>query len=100
LVVTNEGKKSGRNLSPSRLLWFLAWLLATTPRPPFCVEKWRLSDAFLEAARDIVRLQNAESKAVAEGTSLERFELAVNIARERKDAAKLAYMLRVQSHGC
>jgi hypothetical protein len=66
----------------------------------FCPERNFLTDLFLEATRDLVNLQYAEAEAMAFGAKLERFDLALECAREKKDKIKLAYMLHMQKHGC
>ena len=41
-----------------------------------------------------------EAEALSQGISLERFDLALEAARGKKDKIKLAYLLHVQVHGC
>ena len=73
---------------------------SSSPKPIFCLERKLLSDSFVEATRDIVRLHYAESDAVIHGESLERFDEALELARRKKDQVKHAYLLHVREHGC
>ena len=57
-------------------------------------------DLFLEATRDLVALHDAEAQALIQGASLDRFDLAIKLARYKKDEIKLAYQLHVRKHGC
>jgi hypothetical protein len=75
--------------------------MASQARPAFCPDKKRLLNLFAEAAREILRLETEEMKVVTEGKpGLERLDLALTVARENRDRAKLAYMLHVQQHEC
>ena len=76
--------------------------VATSPLPlvAFCRQKKRLADLFVEAAREIINLQRAETQALLAGANVERFDLALKLAREKKDTIKLAYQLHVRKHGC
>jgi hypothetical protein len=65
-----------------------------------CPEKRALADLFIEAVQDLVTLQYAEAKALTQGTTLERFDLALEWAREKKDKIKLAFLLHTRKHGC
>jgi hypothetical protein len=48
-----------------------------------------------------MELQDAELKALQEGTSLERFDVALDAAQSRKDKIKQEYLLHVQVRaGC
>jgi hypothetical protein len=76
--------------------------VASSPLPlvAFCRQKKRLADLFVEAAREIISLQHAETQAILGGANLERFDLALRLARQKKDEIKLAYQLHVGKHGC
>jgi hypothetical protein len=70
-------------------------------KPKICQEKQSLGYAFIEALRTVMNLQNAEAAVLVQGApGLERFELAIQRARERRDQAKLAYILHISRHGC
>lgn len=74
---------------------------ATRAEIAYCAEKHRLSERFVEAARDIVKLQDAETKTVtSEGSGLPRLDLAMEVARKRMDEVKAAYLQHVKEHGC
>ena len=69
--------------------------------PRVCHEKQRLASVFLQALRSVMHLQNEEASVLLRGApGLERLDLALQRARERRDEAKLAYMLHVNRHGC
>jgi hypothetical protein len=55
---------------------------------------------FLEATRELVALHYAEAEALIRGVSFDRFDLALKLARDKKDEIKLAYILHAQKHGC
>ena len=66
----------------------------------FCAERNLLSELFLEASRDIVSLLDAEMKAISKGASVEGVDLALELARSKKNKIKQAYLLHIQVHGC
>jgi len=69
--------------------------------PKICEEKLRLGRVFLQALRTVMNLQNEEAAVLMRGApGLERFDLAIQRARERRAEAKLAYVLHVSRHGC
>ena len=68
--------------------------------PVFCPQKKALTDLYIEATRDFMALQDAETKAIREGTIRERFDLALYAARSKRDRIKREYLLHVQEHGC
>jgi len=74
--------------------------VASIPVVAFCSEKKALADLFVEATRDLVALHHAEAEALTQGATLDRFDLALKLAREKKDEIKLAYQLHVRKHGC
>jgi hypothetical protein len=65
-----------------------------------CPEREHLWDLYIKAVRDIVSLLDFEVKAIAGGASLERVDLALQLARSRKSNIKQAYLHHVQEHGC
>ena len=70
-------------------------------KPKICQEKVRLGYAFIHSLRTVMNLQNEEAAVLVRGApGLERFELAIQRARERRDEAKLAYVLHISRHGC
>jgi hypothetical protein len=74
---------------------------AISPKAFICAEKLHLSDLYIEAVREIMQLEDAEISAVINGgVGLERFDLALRVAREKRDRAKLAFTLHLQQHGC
>jgi hypothetical protein len=55
----------------------------------------------LEAVRELNKLLQAQADAMIEGRpKLEHLEVAIVVARERKEQAMLACALHTQSHGC
>ena len=73
---------------------------SSSPKPTFCLERKLLSDSFVEATRELVRLHYAESDALIHGESLERFDKALEVARHKKDQVKQAYLVHIRKHGC
>jgi hypothetical protein len=55
---------------------------------------------FVQAVQDLLTLQYAEATALTQGTSLERFDIALEWAREKKDKIKLAFLLHTHKHRC
>ena len=74
--------------------------MAPSPNPAFCPFRQPLADLLIAAVRDITELQDAELEALLEGTTLERFDVALDAARSKKDKIKEEYLLHVQEHGC
>ena len=58
--------------------------LASLPVVGFCPKKKALADLFVVATHDLVTLHYAEVEALTQGTSLDRFELAIQRARDRR----------------
>ena len=54
----------------------------------------------MQAVRDIVSFLDYEAKAMIGGASLERVDLALDLARSTKNKNKQAYLLHIQEHGC
>ena len=70
-------------------------------KPSICAEKRQLGSAFVEAIHNVMELQNQELAArIAGRDGLDRFQLAIALARLRRDQLKKLYLLHVQSHGC
>ena len=71
------------------------------PSIGFCDENVRLLDDFLAAIRHMNELHTQQTRAVIEGDpEFPRFDLLLNLAQQRKDRAKYAWMSHVESHGC
>lgn len=72
------------------------------PKNSGCKERQRLVDEFIAAARELIRLQNAQMVAVAgqqEGSE-SNFDKPLQQARERKEEALRAYARHLEQHGC
>lgn len=68
---------------------------------PYCQEKQRLIDEFVEASRDLVELQSQQTQGVIDGdTDFARFDDLLHMARERKDLAKYALISHIEHHNC
>ena len=66
-----------------------------------CAEKQRLSEAFLGAVQQVNTLQSKNFDALtSSGAGMERFDLAFQQARKRRDEAKRAYERHLREHGC
>jgi len=67
----------------------------------FCEEKNRLLDDFLRAIRQLVEIQEHQTRAVIEGDpDFSRFDSMLHSAQEDKERAKYLWMMHVESHGC
>jgi hypothetical protein len=69
--------------------------------PLFCEEKYRLLDDFLHAVRGLNRLHTEQTEAVIRGDrDFTRFDILIYAAQERKESAKYAWFVHVESHHC
>ena len=69
-------------------------------KPSICPQRQRLAEVFQQACRTIVDLHNAEIDVLVKGGHLERSELALNQARQNREAAKKALLRHVEMHRC
>jgi hypothetical protein len=75
--------------------------MAPQPTDSSCPERDRLGEAYLDAVRTLNELLHAQAESLIAGRgNLERFDLAITVARDRRNQAKLAYAAHVQAHGC
>ncbi len=71
------------------------------PEFGFCEEKHQLIDEFLRAVRELNALQEQQTQTILDGDSdFTRFDVLLHLAQQRKDNAKYAWMLHVESHRC
>ncbi len=71
------------------------------PQIAFCREKARLAARFLDAVRELTAIQQRQTQAVIDGDpDFARFDEALHLAHENKDAAKYAWIAHVEQHGC
>jgi hypothetical protein len=71
------------------------------PAAAICVEKQRLSQAFLAAVHEVTNLQSKNFESLTSGgTVIDRFDLAIRHARKKRNEAKRAYELHLRQHGC
>jgi len=67
----------------------------------FCAEKRRLADVFLEAIKELHALQNEQIHAVIAGDDdFYRFDMLIHTAQQKKDNAKYAWLVHVETHHC
>jgi len=70
-------------------------------RTILCKEGLRLLDAFGVAIRELLLLHEQQFMAVLEGDlDSSRFDLLIHMASEKKQEAKYAYLLHMDTHGC
>ena len=74
--------------------------MTPSPKPAVCPLKQALADLFIAPIRELMELQEAELEAVREGTSLDRFDVALGLAQSKKDLIKQEYLLHVKTHFC
>ena len=73
----------------------------TSFKPSLCAEKERLMRAYLEALRSVLELQDQQvSRLLGERLGMDRFDIALQRARENRDQAKTTYTRHIQGHGC
>jgi hypothetical protein len=74
---------------------------ALVPEIGFCEEKNRLRGEFLKAIRAVNALLSQQTQAVIEGDpDFSRFDVLLHVAHERKELAKYAWIMHVESHHC
>ena len=67
----------------------------------FCAEKHRLREEFLHAIHDINSLLSQQIQAVIDGESdFNGFDVLIQIAQQKKDRAKYAWIAHVEIHHC
>gem|GEM_PF-3350694 len=70
-------------------------------KPEICAEKKRLARQYIEALHQVMELQDQQLAALTRGgQGLQRFELALGLARQRRDRAKRLYVVHLTAHGC
>jgi hypothetical protein len=71
------------------------------PESGFCKEKNRLLKVLLTAIHELTELQNQQTQAVIAGDpDFARFDVLLHMAHERKEEAKYAWIVHVESHHC
>ena len=68
-----------------------------------CKEKQRLSDAIVDASSKLLQLHDDEMAGLLAGRTGDdygRFDIALRLARIRRDDAKWAFVLHIRTHGC
>ena len=70
--------------------------MASSPKLAVCTLKQALMDLFVAAIRELMELQEAELEALREGSSLERFDVALDATKSKKDPIKQEYLLHVK----
>ena len=74
---------------------------AAPARVQGCDEHNRLLDGFGEAVQELLKLHEQQFLAIVGGDAEgHRFDLLIHMANEKKQSAKYAYLLHVESHGC
>lgn len=71
------------------------------PRSAICPDKTALGDAYLEVVHEFTQLQESQAWALIHGgDEFEYYDLGLEIAHERRDLAKFAYVIHLLEHGC
>jgi adenine specific DNA methylase Mod len=71
------------------------------PSTPFCEQKQRFIEEFIESNHILMDLQNHQTQAVIDqDPEFARFDDLIHMAREKKDQAKYALMAHVERHHC
>jgi hypothetical protein len=73
--------------------------MAPVPSPTVCVEKQRLTKAFIKAVSEYHRMQSAQIAALRNGDGFQ-FEELLGKARKARDASKRALLQHENEHGC
>jgi len=67
----------------------------------FCETKQKLIEDFVEAVHEISVLQKQQTQAaVDDDQDFSRFDVLLHLAQERKEAAKYAWIVHVETHQC
>jgi hypothetical protein len=68
---------------------------------PYCEEKQRLVNGFLDTSRVLMELQSQQTQAVIDGDpDFARFDDLIHMARESKDKAKYSLIAHMEEHCC
>jgi hypothetical protein len=79
----------------------MATLALAPPKYSPCHEKKLLTQAFLDALRHLLDLQDRHAEVSSLGREhLDRFEIALSHALQQRDQAREAYILHVREHVC
>jgi hypothetical protein len=73
---------------------------APTLRPAFCEQKRLLEQQFDTAVRELMELHQAEIRVRMHGAEAQRFELAIELAQQKRGAAKSRLLAHVRKHCC
>src|SRR5437764_3479737 len=66
-----------------------------------CPENERLLHVFGEAVNELLIFQEQHFHALVSGeTDSERYEVLIHLANEKRQAAKYAYLMHLEAHGC
>ena len=57
-------------------------------------------DTYLAASHEVLTLQDQETAEILKGGDMDRFDLALEAARLKRDAAKAVCMEHIAGHGC
>lgn len=71
------------------------------PEIGYCEEKQELTDRLLQAIHELTILHSQQTRAVIEDDEdFPRFDVLLQLAQQRKDNAKYAWIEHVESHRC
>lgn len=71
------------------------------PGPAVCLERLRLAEAFLDATREVIAIQDRQMQALKRGDSgFMRYDRMLHEAQDRKESAKYAWLNHVETHKC
>jgi len=72
-----------------------------SPRSRSCWQRTRLQNEILESIREVSALLSQQTQAVIDGDpDFGRFDILLQMAQQRKEAAKYAWIAHVESHQC
>ncbi len=72
-----------------------------SPDLGFCEEKNRLLGEYVRAMRQVVALQNQQTRAVIGGDlDFARFDVLLHMANEAREEAKYALLSHIDAHRC
>jgi hypothetical protein len=66
----------------------------------FCATRQQLLDGYWEAMQQLTMLQDQQVAAMIAGGEFTSFDLLIQMAQERKNQAKDAYLAHTEKHGC
>ena len=73
----------------------------SNPGRSLCAQELHLTEAFTQAVHEVMELHDRQFAALTTGESgLDRFDLALQQAKRKRERLKTEYLLHLMEHGC